>query len=235
ELSRKPHLAGSARDDELASLIQQRLLAAGFDTAELVPYKVLLDRPDSNNPNLITIKDGNGEVTFTSKYKEDELHSDDEDPDFVQAFNAYAAAGDVTTEPGTGIVYVNYGRVEDFKKLEELGVEVAGNLVIARYGKIFRGNKLMHAEERNATGVILFSDPRDVALEGVEPMEVYPNTFWLPGSGMQRGGTYTIKGDPLTPGWPSTEHAFRLQEEDVPLAKIPCQPIGYDDAKIILE
>ncbi|MPC89552.1 N-acetylated-alpha-linked acidic dipeptidase 2 [Portunus trituberculatus] len=43
---------------------------------------------------------------------------------------------------GTGLVYVNYGREEDFEKLAELGVSVKDAILIARYGKIFRGNKV---------------------------------------------------------------------------------------------
>ncbi|XP_068233821.1 N-acetylated-alpha-linked acidic dipeptidase 2-like [Palaemon carinicauda] len=235
ELSKRPHLAGTPRDDELAILIRQRFEDAGFDTSELVPYNVLLSYPNHTNPNLITIMDGSKNVVFTSKYKEEALHEDDEDPDFVHAFNAYSAPGEVTTQPGVGVIYVNYGRVEDFEKLEELGIDVAGHVVMARYGKIYRGNKVLHAEQRNATGIILFSDPRDVAINSTDPKDVYPNSFWLPGSGMQRGGVYLIKGDPLTPGWPSTKNAYRLDESDVPLPKIPSQPIGYDDARVIME
>lgn len=41
-------------------------------------------------------------------------------------------------------MYVNYGRTEDFFKLErELSINCTGKIVIARYGKIFRGNKVM--------------------------------------------------------------------------------------------
>ena len=40
-------------------------------------------------------------------------------------------------------MYVNYGRVEDFHKLErELNISVIGKICIARYGKIFRGTKV---------------------------------------------------------------------------------------------
>ncbi|KAG7165785.1 N-acetylated-alpha-linked acidic dipeptidase 2-like 2 [Homarus americanus] len=141
----------------------------------------------------------------------------------------------VSSEAGRGVVYVNFGRVEDFDKLEELGVNVSGCIAIARYGKIFRGNKLLHAQERGAKGMILFSDPGDVAQEGVADDDVYPYTWWLPGTGMQRGTTYMGSGDPLTPGWSSTANAYRLTMEDADLPKIPCQPIGYDDARVILE
>lgn len=235
ELTRRPHLAATPRDEELARMIRDRFEASGFDTAELEPYEILLSRPNHTNPNLITLADGSGDIVFTSAYKEIPLHEDDEDPDFVHSFNAYTPAGDITTDPGVGVVYVNYGRVEDFYQLEKLGVNVTGRIVMARYGKIFRGNKIQHAQDRNAVGVILFSDPLDVALEGVSEEAVYPNKGWLPGTGMQRGTTFMGDGDPLTPGWPATEHAYRVDKEDAGLAKIPCQPIGYNDAKVILE
>ncbi|CAL4093385.1 unnamed protein product, partial [Meganyctiphanes norvegica] len=233
-LTSRPHLAATPRDDELAEMLQQRFKESGFDTAEMVPYRVLLSRPNATNPNLITLHDGTREM-WQSRYKEDALHPDDEAEDFVHAFNAYTPAGKVSTPPGTGVVYVNYGRVEDFDKLESLGVNVSGHIAIARYGKIFRGNKVHAAQERGAVGIIIYSDPEDVAVEGVEPTEVYPNTWFLPGSGMQRGGTFLGDGDPLTPGWPSTANAYRVDKEDAGLPKIPCQPIGYDDAKVILE
>lgn len=49
---------------------------------------------------------------------------------------------DVVTDKGQGLVYVNYGREKDFERLKELNVSVEGHIVIARYGKIFRGNKV---------------------------------------------------------------------------------------------
>lgn len=42
------------------------------------------------------------------------------------------------------LVYVNYARTEDFFKLErEMNINCTGKIVIARYGKIFRGNKVL--------------------------------------------------------------------------------------------
>ena len=42
------------------------------------------------------------------------------------------------------LIYVNYGRVEDYKYIEEnmASVNISGKIVIARYGKIFRGDKV---------------------------------------------------------------------------------------------
>ena len=62
------------------------------------------------------------------------------------------------------------------------------------------------------TGMILFSDPADVAVEGTEDENVYPNTIFLPGTGVQRGSTYIGDGDPLSPHWPSIPNAYRSLE-----------------------
>ena len=56
----------------------------------------------------------------------------------IATFNGYSASGDVTAE----LVYVNYGREEDFELLDRQNISVAGKIVIVRYGKIFRGNKV---------------------------------------------------------------------------------------------
>lgn len=59
------------------------------------------------------------------------------------------------------LVYVNYGRTEDFFKLErEMGINCTGKIVIARYGKIFRGNKVM-TPCKNITCAILWLISRD--------------------------------------------------------------------------
>ena len=55
----------------------------------------------------------------------------------------------------------------------------------------------------------MFSDPADVAVNGVKPEDVYPNTIFLPGTGVQRGSTFIGDGDPLSHGWPSVPNAYR--------------------------
>ena len=56
----------------------------------------------------------------------------------VPPYLAFAASGNVTAE----VVYVNYGRTEDYDKLRELGVDVKGAITLCRYGQIFRGDKV---------------------------------------------------------------------------------------------
>ena len=72
-------------------------------------------------------------------------------------FNAYSADGDVTAD----LVYVNYGMPEDYEQLAKLGVDVKGKIVIARYGRSWRGIKPKVAYEHGAVGCIIYSDPRD--------------------------------------------------------------------------
>ena len=72
-------------------------------------------------------------------------------PDLLNGWNAFSGSGDVTGE----VVYANYGRREDYRALDSMGVSLAGKVVIARYGGNFRGYKVKFAEERGAAGVIM--------------------------------------------------------------------------------
>ena len=121
--------------------------------------------------------DENDNVIHTSQHREKPLRDGDSGPNFIHAFNAYTPPGTVEGD----LVYVHYARVEDLRKVKELGLDLKGKICMARYGKIFRGNKLKHCQEDGAIGMILFSDPGDVAVQGTEPENVYPNTIFLPG------------------------------------------------------
>ena len=65
--------------------------------------------------------------------------SSQKDKDVVQPFLGYSPSGKASGE----LVYVNYGRVQDFKQLKNLSVNVTGKIAIMRYGRIFRGNMVM--------------------------------------------------------------------------------------------
>ncbi|XP_072022938.1 glutamate carboxypeptidase 2-like [Amphiura filiformis] len=90
-----------------------------------------------------------------------------------------------------------------------------------------------YAAEFGAKGIILYSDPADYVIDG-EP--VYPDGIYLPGTGTQRGTLYIGSGDPQTPGYPSTDTAYRHPEANLTtLPTIPVYPIGYDDASVFLK
>ena len=75
----------------------------------------------------------------------------------LPTFNAYPASGDVTAP----LVYVNYGQPEDYEYLKKQGVDVKGKIVIARYGRSWRGTKPKVAQENGAVGCLIYSDPRE--------------------------------------------------------------------------
>ena len=66
------------------------------------------------------------------------------------------------------VVYANYGRREDFELLAKYGVNVSGAIVIARYGKLFRGSKADNANNAGAKALLIYSDPADYAPEGTD-------------------------------------------------------------------
>ena len=66
----------------------------------------------------------------------------------LPAYLAYQGDGDVTAP----LVYVNYGNVDDYKRLEQLGISVKGKIVIARYGEGWRGLKPKLAQDHGAIG-----------------------------------------------------------------------------------
>ena len=53
------------------------------------------------------------------------------------------------------VVYANYGTKADFETLARRGVTLEGRIVVARYGKNFRGFKAKFAEAAGAAGIQL--------------------------------------------------------------------------------
>jgi hypothetical protein len=54
---------------------------------------------------------------------------------------------------------VNYGLPDDYDKLAALGIDVKGKIVIAKYGRSWRGIKPKVAQEHGAVGCIIYTDP----------------------------------------------------------------------------
>jgi len=158
-----------------------------------------------------------------------------DDPRIKPAYNAMSPSGDAEAD----VVYANYGSPEDFDKLKQMNVDVRGKIVIVRYGQNFRGVKAFVAQERGASGVIIYSDPKD---DGYYRGDAYPKGPWRPASGVQRGSIgymFQFPGDPTTPGiasTPSLPDAKRIAPADsAQLPKIPVTPLSYADASPILE
>ena len=141
--------------------------------------------------------------------------------------NGYSGAGDATAD----LVYVNYGLIEDYARLDSLGVSVRGKVVLARYGRSFRGIKAREAERHGAVALLLYSDPAD---DGFVRGDVYPDGPMRPATGVQRGSVMNGTGDPSTPGWASAPDARRLAPDSMKVPRIPVVPLSWRNAAELL-
>ncbi|CAF4982016.1 unnamed protein product [Rotaria sp. Silwood1] len=232
DLTSRPHLAGLPEDLESAQVIEQRWITDGLKVTK-PKYNVLLSYPDDNNPNRVTLTNSDGTVIFQTAGVEHVY--DTTQPKTVNPFIAYTPNGTVSSSK---LYYANYGQLEDLQKLASIvgNASLQSSIIIMRYGRIYRGDKVMHAQYFGAIGAILYNDPADYAPFGTTSDQVYDQKWFMPPSGTQRGSSYTSFGDPLTPIYPSTDYMYRVREDSVIfLPKIPAQPIGYGEAQIILQ
>lgn len=225
----RPHGAGTPGDDQMIETLVREFEAMGLEV-ERHPFWAYLSWPIDAAVEIVAGDGVDGPIALPVKERPFEGDPYADHPELRIAFNAYSGSGDVTGE----VVYANYGRLEDFEKLEELGVDLTGKVVIARYGGNYRGYKAKFAEEAGAAGLLIYTDPADNGyVKGLE----YPEGGWAGPEHIQRGSIKTLPyaGDPLTPGVYASEDAERLDPDEVALARIPVQPIGYGAAQQILE
>ncbi|MCZ6916704.1 MAG: M28 family peptidase [Gemmatimonadetes bacterium] len=226
-LSSRPHHVGSPFGREVAEFIAERFREWGYET-EMETYEVLFPTPRVRRLEMVA------PTRFIAALEEPVLSEDrtsDQKDEQLPSYNAYSIDGDVTGE----LVYVNYGVPADYEELERRGIDVAGKIVIARYGGSWRGIKPKVAAERGAIGCLIYSDPRD---DGYARGDVYPDGPYRMAAGAQRGSVADMPlfpGDPLTPNVGATEGAERLDLDDAPtLTKIPVLPLSYADAEPLL-
>ena len=225
-LTARPHHVGSSYDKDNAEWILARFKEWGFD-ARIETFQVLFPTPKERLVEMLE------PTQFRAKLQEPILAIDptsNQTTEQLPTYNAYSADGDVTAP----LVYVNYGRREDYEDLDRLGISVKGAIVIARYGKAWRGIKPKVAGERGAIGCIIYSDPED---DGYYNGDDYPTGGYRPKEGVQRGSVMDTDhpGDPLTPGIGATVDAKRLTiPEAKTITKIPVLPISYADALPLL-
>ena len=223
-LTQHPHVAGTpANLQHTADYVLSAFRSFGLQ-AYHTDYQVLLSYPLSRSLSLSL---PNGTLLHAALQEQEQ----DQDQEVIPTFHAYSPSGDVLSEA----VYVNYGRPKDYQVLQELGVNVTGAIVIARYGKIFRGDIVALAAKAGAAAALIYTDPLDYADSNKQGF--YPQARWLPPAGVQRGTVFRECGDPLTPGWPSTTHAERINidEASTLLPSIPSLPISSLDALPILQ
>ncbi|MEB2785628.1 M28 family peptidase [Algoriphagus persicinus] len=230
ELTKSPHIAGTPENEAVATYLTKVMSDAGMDVTSY-PYDVYLPNDPGESvleiitPDRITLSQQEGPIDGDPFSTDSRL---------FKGFNAYSGSGDVTAE----VVYANYGVKADFEKLAEMGVDLRGKVVIARYGGNFRGYKAQFAEQYGAAALIIYTDPED---SGFGKGDVYPVGPFYNETTIQRGSLLTLNytGDPLTPFEPAlpldgAKKVKRLDPKDVAFHTIPVSPIGYGAAKEIL-
>lgn len=233
-LTDEPHVAGTAENFATAEYVLSTFKKYGLsDHAYYKDYNVLLSYPLSRS---LTLRSPGVETLRRFELREKEVKGDpysSRSSKAIPSFHAYSPSGTSVAE----VVYVNHGRAEDFRALERMSVNVTGTIVIARHGKIFRGDIVKNSARAGASAVVIYSDPSDFAGTGSEGN--YPLSKWLPRSGVQRGTVFQEPGDPQSPGWPSgstTRDSERLPANDLKavLPSIPSLPISAEDAQVIM-
>ncbi|GAB2265727.1 Lysosome-associated membrane glycoprotein 1 [Dionaea muscipula] len=230
-LTRRPHVAGTQANSDAAAYVLSTLSSYNIPT-HITSYHVLLTYPVSRS---LSLRKPSPDSTINFELRQEVYDGDpyaDVADQVFPTFHGYAASG---TAVGKAL-YVNYGRVEDYATLREMGVNVSGAVVLAKYGKIYRGDIVQNAQDAGASGVVIYTDRKDYG--GGSGGRWFPVDKWMPPTGVQVGSVYNGVGDPTTPGWPSTEDCERFSYEDaeergdVPL--IPSLPVSYADGEEIL-
>ncbi len=196
-LSAEPHVAGTPAQARTRDYVIQQMREMGLET-EVRTYNVYL--PHATSARVWRVSPDPRELPT----QEPAVPGDSTStlPQYPAA-NGYSGAGDVTGE----IVYVNFGLIEDYARLDSMGISVRGKIAVARYGRSFRGIKAREAERRGAIALILYSDPQQDGPTTGAP--AYPQGPSRPGGAIQRGSVYNGEGDPTTPGVPSVRGARR--------------------------
>jgi N-acetylated-alpha-linked acidic dipeptidase len=223
-----PHHVGSPGSRAVAEFIAAQFKSWGYETS-IETFYPLFPTP------RVRLLEMTSPQKFTARLEEPPVDGDATSSirqDNLPVYNAYSTGGDV----GGELVYVNYGIPADYKLLAEMGVDVKGKIVIARYGRSWRGIKPKVAAEHGAIGCILYSDPAD---DGYFQGDVYPKGGFRPPGSAQRGSVMDMPvypGDPLTPGAGATDPNRSPDPTQAPtVTKIPVLPISYADATPLLQ
>jgi N-acetylated-alpha-linked acidic dipeptidase len=203
-LSAKQHHLGSPGSKAVAEKVLSWMKSWGLD-AKIETYKVLFPTPKNRVLEM---------GTYKATLKEAVINTDPStgQADELASYNAWSADGDVTAP----LVFVNYGIPADYEMLDRMGISVKGKIVIAKYGRSWRGIKPKVAQEHGAIGCIIYSDPQE---DGYRRGDVYPQGAYKHETGVQRGSVMDMPiypGDPLTPNVGATANATRLDRLKAP-------------------
>ncbi|KAK9979830.1 hypothetical protein ABG768_013239 [Culter alburnus] len=193
EFSSASHQAGTSGDEALANKIMGKFKTFGMTPWTDEHYVKVHEPAVSKNRVLFR-----GNVVGTT-----------------EGYLAYSA---VTTVQGAAL-YAHYGRAEDFRRLQELTVDVNGKVVLVRAGLLSFAEKVANAANLNASAVLIYPDPVNYSIN--EDTALF-------------GHVHLGTGDPYTPGFPSFNHTQFPPAKSSGLPRIPAQTITMKQAAEIM-
>ncbi|XP_069042853.1 transferrin receptor protein 2 [Lepisosteus oculatus] len=209
--SRMPHPPGSLEGNSLATEVLEFFRQLKMDHTWTDSHFANLQFPSRTQPNTLSVVDRNGNVI--------------EQIQLERPLDSYCAYSGTGTVKG-GLVYVNYGRREDFELVQSLGVPAEGNVVIVRVGQLSFAEKVANAQQAGAVGVLIYPDPADVPQD--------PRRLGLDSSVAISEHVHMGTGDPFTPGFPSFNHTQFPPTKSSGLPSIPALPISANVASKLL-
>jgi len=227
-LTAEPHHVGSAAGARNVQWMKEHFESWGYET-EVVRYDVSIPFPTVRRVALTAPEAWEAALTEAGLAEDPSTQAPE---GLLPPYHAFSAAGDVEAE----LVFVNYGLKEDYEALARRGIDVKGKIVLAKYGRSWRGIKPKLAAEKGAIGALIYSDPAD---DGYGQGDPYPRGPFKHETGVQRGSVMDLPlrpGDILTPYAGAKEGTPRLPLEEVEtLTPIPVLPISYADATPLLK
>jgi N-acetylated-alpha-linked acidic dipeptidase len=225
----EPHVAGSARNNELARYIADQWRNEGLEDVVIRRYDIYGSNPKFTSLEMVA------PVHYRAVLREMPVPGDPDlkNKSISSAWSGMSASGEVTAP----LVYAHSGNPEDYELLRKQGIDVKGKVVLVRYSNpySYRGFKALTAQREGAAAILIYSDPAE---DGFKKGKVVPNGPWGPEYHIQRGAItydFMVPGDPLTPGWASIPGAKRIPvEEAVSIPKIMALPLSWHDAKPLL-
>ena len=226
------HIAGTEGNFVLARWVEAAFNTAELEYAGLERFDVYLNYPKEGGRRVAIIDPS--EMAWEATIEEEVAYTDPpREQTFV--FHGHSRSGNVTGP----LVYANYGSREDFKKLQDSGINLKGTVALVRYygTQGDRALKVKAAELAGAVGCIIYSDP---AQDGFLKGKPFPNGRFMPSDGVQRGAVSLMSwvvGDVLSPGYASLPgEKKRASKDDNPgLNNIPSLPLAWRDAQKLLQ
>ncbi|XP_071510576.1 N-acetylated-alpha-linked acidic dipeptidase 2-like [Diadema antillarum] len=243
--TQKPHYAGSPNSENIVNRIKNIWL--GWDGFKVYTkqYSVQLSRPNMTNPSrLDVVVSPPGTFGSSTYYPTDTLVNGT-----LPGFNPYSPNAEITAD----LVYINYGRAEDFHKLKNVGnIPIDGHICLVRMGKLSIRNIIQGCREHGGVGLVVFPGALHY-LPNATKDSGPASSWWLPLNATIRESVRTAFGDPLTPLLPSldygklndsflsvSENVTRPPPESIPADvdithDFPVQTIGYEQARRYLQ